>query len=168
MPVQYHAGAGSDLYCYLFSAAAPIRPGVSREKRGNSKGLTPFDDMSWIETYRGTVYRWEVDNVDHFTVAFYFARLEDATQALLHAVHLDLESLAKTGQAGVTERCYVRYHRELRIGDILHIRSGIVGVDGDGLSLVHEVIDSGDGATCTTVEERVAFVERASRARRPL
>jgi len=124
--------------------------------------------MAFIETYRGTVNRWEVDNVDHFTVAFYFARLEDATQALLHAVHLDLESLAKTGQAAVTERCYVRYHRELRIGDILHIRSGIVGVDGDGLSLVHEVIDSGDGATCTTVEERVAFVERASRARRPL
>jgi acyl-CoA thioesterase FadM len=124
--------------------------------------------MSWIETYRGTVYRWEVDNVDHFTVAFYFARLEDATQALLHAVHLDLESLAKTGQAGVTESCYVQYHRELRIGDILHVRSGIVGVDGDGLSLVHEVIDSGDGATCTTIEERVAFVERGSRGRRPL
>jgi len=124
--------------------------------------------MSWVETYRGTVYRWEVDSVDHFTVAFYFARLEDATQALLHAVHLDLESLAKSGQAGVTESCYVRYHRELRVGDILHVRSGIVDVDEDGLSLVHEVVDSGDGVTCTTVEERVAFVERGSRVRRPL
>src|SRR5947209_1962876 len=90
-------------------------------------------DMSWLETYRGTVYRWEVDNVDHFTVAFYFARLEDATQALLHTVGLDLDSLAASGQACVTTSCYVRYLRELRVGDILHFRSGIVGVDDDGL-----------------------------------
>jgi acyl-CoA thioester hydrolase len=124
--------------------------------------------MSWLETYRGTVYRWEVDNVDHFTVAFYFARLEDATQALLHAVHLDLESLAASGQAGVTVSCYVRYLRELRVGDILHFRSGIVGVDDAGLRLIHEVVDSGDGTICTTVDEAIAFIDRASRAPRPL
>jgi acyl-CoA thioesterase FadM len=124
--------------------------------------------MSWVETYRGTVYRWEVDNVDHFTVAFYFARLEDATQVLLHGLRLDLESLANNGQAGVTASCYVRYLRELRVGDILHFRSGIVGVDDDGLRLLHEVIDSGDGTICTTVDEHVAFVDRASRAPRPL
>jgi len=23
----------------------------------------------WLETYRGTVFRWEVDHNDHFTVA---------------------------------------------------------------------------------------------------
>ena len=39
--------------------------------------------MGWIETYRGTVYRWELDNVDHFTVAFYFQRFADATAWLL-------------------------------------------------------------------------------------
>lgn len=124
--------------------------------------------MSWLETYRGMVYRWEVDNVDHFTVAFYFSRLEDATQALLHAVGLDLESLAKTGGAGVPEGYRVRYHRELRVGDILHYRSGIVELDDAGLTLLHEIIDSGDGTRCTTVEERIAFVERGSRAKRPL
>jgi len=24
----------------------------------------------WLETYRGTVFRWEVDGNDHFTVAY--------------------------------------------------------------------------------------------------
>ena len=33
-----------------------------------------LDGMPWIETYRGTVHRWEADNVEHFTVAYYFAR----------------------------------------------------------------------------------------------
>jgi acyl-CoA thioesterase FadM len=119
--------------------------------------------MSWLETYRGTVYRWEVDNVDHFTVAFYFARLEDAREALLHAVELDAEAVAASGAACVTVECYVRYLRELRVGDILHIRTGVVGVEDEGLRLVHEVIDSGDGTTCTIVEERVALVDRKSR-----
>ena len=124
--------------------------------------------MSWLETYRGTVYRWEVDNVDHFTVAFYFARLEDARDALLHAIGLDAEALAGSGGACVTVECYVRYLRELRVGDILHIRTGVVGVEDEGLRLVHEVIDSGDGTTCTIVEERVALVDRKSRTPRAL
>jgi acyl-CoA thioesterase FadM len=124
--------------------------------------------MSWLETYRGTVYRWEVDNVDHFTVAFYFTRLEDATHALLHAVRLDPASLDGSGRAWVTAACDVRYLRELRVGDILHVRSGIVGVEDEGLRLVHEVIDSEDGTVCTTVEQGLALVDRASRTRRRL
>jgi acyl-CoA thioester hydrolase len=124
--------------------------------------------MSWLETYRGTVYRWEVDQVDHFTVAFYFARFEDATHALLHAVGLDPAALGGTGQACVTVDGYVRYRRELRVGDVLHIRSGVVGVGDDGLRLVHEVIDSAEGTVCTTFEQDVALIDRASRARRPL
>ena len=127
-----------------------------------------METTSWLETYRGTVYRWEVDLADHFTVAFYFARFEDATQALQHAVGLDPLSLQGTGLACVTMDGYVRYRRELRVADVLHIRSGVAGVDDGGLRLVHEVIDSADGALCTTFEQRVALIDRTSRTRRPL
>lgn len=124
--------------------------------------------MSWMETYRGTVYRWEVDQVEHFTVAFYFARFEDAALAMLHALGLDPASLAPAGQACVTAGGYVRYRRELRVADILHMRSAVVAVEDDGLRLVHEVIDSADGVLCTTFEHDLALIDRASRARRPL
>jgi acyl-CoA thioester hydrolase len=124
--------------------------------------------MSWLETYRGTVYRWEVDQVDHFTVAFYFARFEDATHAMLQAVGLDPVALAGSGQACVTVDGYVRYRRELRVGDVLHIRSGVAGVDDGGLRLVHEVIDSADGTVCTTFTQGIALIDRKTRARRPL
>ena len=93
--------------------------------------------MSWLETYRGTVYSWEVDNVEHFTVAYYFARFEDATHAMLHAVGLDPVSLMDTGHAGVTTDCRVQYLRELRVGDIFHVRSAVIGVDGSRLQLGH-------------------------------
>ena len=124
--------------------------------------------MAWLETYRGTVYRWEVDPVDHFTVAFYFARLEDATQALLHRLGLNPTVLAAAGQACVTREAQVRYRRELRVGDVLHIRSGVLEIEDHGLLIAHEVIDSEDGTLCTTVAERVELVDRSRKARRRL
>ena len=120
-----------------------------------------MSESGWLETYRGMVYRWEVDNVDHFTVAFYFARFEDATLALLHAVGLDPD-------AAVTVECNVRYRRELRVADILHVRSGVTDASDDGLGIVHEVVDSGDNMVCTTAEQRIVLVEPASRKRRSL
>jgi acyl-CoA thioesterase FadM len=122
--------------------------------------------MSWLETYRGTVNRWEVDTVDHFTVAYYFARFEDATLGLLAAVGLDPASLAGNGGTCVTVDCHVRYLKELRVGDILHIRSGVIRVDDSGLGLGHEVINSDGGAVCTTVEQNVALVDTVKRVRR--
>jgi acyl-CoA thioesterase FadM len=126
-----------------------------------------MSETSWLETYRGTVSRWEVDPVDHFTVAFYFARFDDATLALLHAIGLDPTALARAGEAAVTTGCDVRYRRELRVGDILHVRSGITTAD-DGLTAAHEVIDSGDGALCTSVEQTIVLVDAGSRKRRAL
>lgn len=124
--------------------------------------------VSWLETYRGTVYRWEVDNVDHFTVAYYFERFADATLGLLHAIGLDPGSLAGAGLACVTTDCHVRYLRELRVGDILHIRSGVIEAGDDGLVLGHQVFDSGDSTLCTTVAQRAALAEIGSRAPLPL
>src|SRR5919201_3826359 len=124
--------------------------------------------MSWLETYRGTVYRWEVDNVDHFTVAYYFARFEDATLALLQALGLDPASLAGAGQACVTLDCRVGYQRELRVGDILHIRSGVISADEEHLAVAHQVFDSGDGTLCTTVLQRMALLQTGTRAVLPL
>ena len=59
----------------------------------------------WLETYRGTVFRWEVDANDHFTVAYYLARFDDAAVTLLHALGL--------GPAPTVD-CYIRYTRDGR------------------------------------------------------
>jgi acyl-CoA thioesterase FadM len=113
--------------------------------------------MDWLETYRGTVYRWEVDNVEHFTVAFYFERFEDATAALLDALGLP-------DSAGEVAECRARYLRELRVGDIMHVRSGVLGADGEALVVAHELVESAGGEVCTTLEQRVAVRDPGRRA----
>ena len=108
-----------------------------------------------LETYRGVVYRWEVDHNDHFTVAFYFALLGDATQALLDALGLPPE---RDGRAWITADCYVRYMQELRVGDIMHITSAPIAVVPDGFVAGHRLVNTGTGAVASTFEQRLRLV----------
>jgi acyl-CoA thioester hydrolase len=115
----------------------------------------------WLEAYRGTVFRWEVDHNDHFTVAYYFARIADAGAWLLADVGLGPEETR-------TVDCFVRYQRELRVGDLMHVESGVIGAEPGSLLVGHKLIDSGADALCTTVEQqvRVPIALSAETARR--
>jgi len=104
--------------------------------------------VSWLQTVRSAVNRWEIDNTEHFTVAFYFARLGDATFAML-------DMLGLNPSAAHTSDMYVRFQRELRVGDIFHIDTGVIDLGDDSLLLGHKIFDSGDGALTTTVEHRL-------------
>ena len=115
-----------------------------------------------IETCRGIVTAWEVDHVGHFTVAYYHQRIEDAGFVLLEALGLGPTYVRSEGRGCVTADCLVRYQKELRGGDIYHVESGVIGVEDAALVLGHRLFDSGSGALCTTVEQRVAHVELAS------
>ena len=100
----------------------------------------------WMESYRGTVFRWEVDANDHLTVAYYLSRFGDATLNVLHALGVE---------RATTVDCYIRYSRELRVGDLLHVETAVIGVDAGGLVLGHRLLESTERALCTTVEERL-------------
>jgi acyl-CoA thioester hydrolase len=120
----------------------------------------------WLETYRGIVYRWQEDHNGHLTVAFYFAHLGDATLCALESLGLGLAYTRRRKQLCVTTDCYVRYVRELRVGDNLHIASGLIGVERDGLVLGHKLFNTESGEVCTTVEERLRHVDSRRRAPR--
>ncbi len=106
----------------------------------------------WHETYRGVVYRWELDQNDHLTVAYYFARLGDAAASLLAALGL---ADPGRGRAWVTTDAYVRYLRELGAGDIMHMESAPIAVEPDGFLAGHRLVDSETGVVTTTFEQRL-------------
>ena len=102
---------------------------------------------AWIETYRGVVYRWELDHNDHFTVAYYFQRFADAGHAVLESLGLEPAQLA-------TADVYVRYLRELHAGDLMHVQSGVIDGDRDGFTAGHQLVNSETGDVAATVEHR--------------
>jgi acyl-CoA thioester hydrolase len=110
---------------------------------------------AWTETYRGVVYRWEVDHNDHLTVAYYFARLGDASLSLLQSLGL---ATPGDGHAWVTDDCYVRYQQELRVGDIMHVESAPIAASHDGFTAGHRLLNSETGGVATTFEQRLRLV----------
>src|SRR6266550_3939269 len=81
-----------------FGVGWPWLLDCSRHRRG----FAAEEKVSWLETYRGFVYRWEVDHNDHLTVAYYLARVADAGLGLLEALGLGPAYMKRSGRGCVT------------------------------------------------------------------
>src|SRR6202049_29143 len=111
---------------------------------------------NWSETYRGTVPPWECDVTEHFTIAYYFDRLEEAERNL--AEILGCGELLRGG--GFIRRLDVRFARELRAGSSFHVESVALAVD-PGLRLGHRFVDSANGEIVTWIAENWDLPEGA-------
>jgi acyl-CoA thioesterase FadM len=102
----------------------------------------------WTETYRGTVAPWQCDATEHFTIAYYFDRLEEAEANL--ADELGLANLSRHGN--LPRRINARFARELHAGASFHVESAALSVD-NGLRLGHRFVDSVNGEVVTWFDE---------------
>jgi len=103
---------------------------------------------NWSETCRGTVPPWECDITEHFTIAYYFDRLDEAERNL--ADDLGLGEMLREG--GFTRRLDMRFTRELRAGSSFHVDGAVLAVN-EGLQLGHRVVDSANGDVVTWITE---------------
>jgi len=104
----------------------------------------------WAETYRGAVPPWQCDVTEHFTIAYYFDRLEEADANLADAIGIG-DTLRR---ADLHRRIDARFAHELRAGASFHVESAALGVHGaDRLRLGHRVVDSASGDVVTWFEE---------------
>lgn len=102
----------------------------------------------WIETGRSTVAPWECDVTEHFTIAYYFDRLDQASTMLADALGLS----DRLGAGVFPRRFALRFARELRAGASFHVESAALGLD-PVLRLGHRFIDSAGGEVVTWIEE---------------
>jgi acyl-CoA thioesterase FadM len=103
---------------------------------------------NWIETYRGAVPPWQCDVTEHFTIAYYFDRLEEAEANL--ADQLGLNELPT--RTDLNRRIDARFERELREGASFQVESAALKLDG-GLRLGHRFVDSANGAVVSWFDE---------------
>jgi acyl-CoA thioesterase FadM len=106
----------------------------------------------WTETCRSVVSPWECDVTEHFTIAYYFDRLADASSTISES--LGLADMSRRGG----RRFDVRFARELRAGASFHILSGPITLDEHSLCLGHQIIDSANGEVTAWVEETLDIV----------
>ena len=86
--------------------------------------------------------------VDHFTVAYYFEKVEFATASVLFAAGLD----PTDGAAPYMTGCQTEFSKELRKGDIYHVESMRLA----DAKLGHRLINSVTGEVCTHFEQTLS------------
>jgi acyl-CoA thioesterase FadM len=103
---------------------------------------------AWTETYRGAVPPWQCDVTEHFTVGYYFDRLEEADANL--AGELGLQELLQRND--LRRRIDAHFARELRAGASFHVESAALSAE-NGLRLGHRLVDSTNGEVVTWFDE---------------
>lgn len=105
---------------------------------------------NWTETCRGVVPPWQCDVTEHFTVGYYFDRVEEAEANL--ADDFGLAMLSRRGD--LPRRLDVRFARELRAGAAFHVESAPLATDSPtSLRIGHRFVDSADGEVVTWFDE---------------
>jgi len=115
-----------------------------------------------VETCRGVVQPWECDVSEHFTIACYFARIAQASAVF--RTQLAGPSLPHLAAC----RYDARFRRELRVGEGLHVESGVIEARADALRIGHRLLHSATGEVAAWFEERLAPTGSIAAALEPL
>ena len=119
----------------------------------------------WPITHRGVVYPWECDQVGHMNVTWYVAKFDQATWSLFALVGITPSYVRgnRRGMAAVEQN--LAYKCELRAGDVVTVRSGVLEVRDKVLRYLHEMVNEETGdlaATCTLTSVHLDMDARKS------
>ena len=98
-----------------------------------------------IETYRGVVYPWQMDHMDHMNVQFYTARFDEATWHLFAALGMTTSYFKanRRGMAAVEQRTL--YKQELHAGALIRITSELLEMKPKAIRFLHRMYDTAGG-----------------------
>ena len=119
-------------------------------------------------TYRGTVSLAQCDHMGHMNVMFYVQKFDEAVWQLLAGLGLTGARMRddQIGMAAVEQ--HVIYKRELRAGDCITIRSGLVDVRDKSLRIWHEMRNDVTGELCASMEVVGVHIDAVTRRARSL
>jgi acyl-CoA thioester hydrolase len=95
----------------------------------------------WVETFKGAVLASEYDAEAHMNSAMYVSRFDQATWFLLHSISVTPADMKRKKLRVAIVRQNYQYLRELRGGELVTIRSGVVDVGAKYLRFVHQMLD---------------------------
>ncbi len=119
-------------------------------------------------TYRGVVYPWQCDHVGHMNVMWYVGKFDEATWQMFAMLGITPSYLRgqQRGMAAVEQR--ITYERELRAGDIVTVRSGILEVREKVVRFYHEMRNEETGEIAATTVLKGVHMDTGARKSCPL
>jgi acyl-CoA thioester hydrolase len=139
---------------------------VSQTSNGQGQKETAVPDP--IIAYRGTVYPWQCDHMDHMNVMWYVGKFDEATWQLLSSLGLSRSRFSKEGTGMAAVEQHIVYSRELRAGDLVTIRSAVIEVKEKAIRLAHEMRNDETGEVVATTTIVGVHLDSTSRKARHL
>jgi acyl-CoA thioester hydrolase len=104
-------------------------------------------------TFRGIVYPWHLDHMNHMNVRYYTASFDQASWVLLALLGLDTAYFERHGRGMAAIEQTTQYKRELRCGETFEIHSSIVELREKTMRMRHDLHKTRDGelAASTTI-----------------
>ncbi|MBM3519055.1 MAG: thioesterase [Alphaproteobacteria bacterium] len=104
----------------------------------------------WLETNRGAVHPWEVDIFGHMNIRFYISAFSDGAWHVVNAMGMSPSYMREKRHGVATVETNLKYLRELRAGDIWHIRGGLLHLGNSSFRLVQRMYNSETGLLSAT------------------
>jgi acyl-CoA thioester hydrolase len=116
-----------------------------------------------IETYRGVVYPWQMDHMDHMNVQFYTARFDEATWHFFAALGMSTGYFKtnRRGMAALEQRTL--YKKELHAGALIRIASELLEAKAKTIRFVHRMYEIESGEEVATTELVGAHIDTDAR-----
>jgi acyl-CoA thioester hydrolase len=120
-------------------------------------------DSKGIEAWRGGVNPWQCDQMGHMNVRFYVAYAMEALAAFAGALGMPRAFTPKAVSSLAVREHHIRFLKEARAGEPLHLRLGVLQMDDSEASLLQVLYHSGLGQPAAAFHTRLAHI-RASDA----
>lgn len=116
-----------------------------------------------IETYRGVVYPWQMDHMDHMNVQFYTARFDEATWHLFAALGMTTGYFKANRRGMAALEQHTLYKRELHAGALIRISSELLEMKPKTIRFLHRLYDTESGEEAATTELVGAHIDTEAR-----
>jgi acyl-CoA thioester hydrolase len=121
-----------------------------------------------IETYRGVVYPYQLDHMDHMNVQWYTSKFDEGTWHLFSSVGITSDYIRKNNRGMAALEQTTKYKSEVMAGDLLVVESKILEVKDKTIRLIHTMYNAETRLEVATSELVAAHLDRKQRRACPL
>lgn len=114
-------------------------------------------------SYRGIVYPWQCDHMDHMNVMWYAGKFDEASWQAMARLGVTRAYMIERNCMMAAVRQDTSYKRELRAGDIVTVRTRIHEIGEKSVRLFHEMKNDGTGEIAATSSVTGIHLDRATR-----
>ena len=144
-------------------ALAGDLPGIEPPAPMAVASPAPGDAASLLLSCRGSVEAWECDADGVAPPRAHIARFNDAITHLFRAMKIDRGALQASGTGSAALDYDITYHRPMRAGHAIDVRSGMLAVGEKVFHVVHHIVDAADAKPLTTIVVAALFFDLEAR-----